>query len=75
MLRATSHKSGEAWPLSKEDITLLSLLARGLPIDSVAREMDVSERTVRRKSRAICERLGVPAPISAVCWAAQRGLL
>jgi DNA-binding NarL/FixJ family response regulator len=73
MLLAT-HQGGEA-PLNEEDITLLSLLADGLPMDSVARRMDMSERTVRRKSRAICDRLGVPAPISAVRWAAQRGLL
>ncbi|MEV7804204.1 LuxR C-terminal-related transcriptional regulator [Microbispora sp. NPDC088329] len=74
MLRPV-HKGDEACPLNEEDITLLSLLAEGLPTDSVARRMDMSERTVRRKRRAICDRLGVPAPIPAVRWAAQRGLL
>jgi len=64
-----------AVPLSDTDVELLRLLARGLPMDSVARRLDTSERTVRRRTRAICARLGVAAPIQAVVWAAQRGLL
>ena len=62
-------------PLDSEDLTLLRLLAEGLPIESVARRVDMSERTVRRRTRAICDRLGVPAPISAVVWAVRHGLL
>jgi DNA-binding NarL/FixJ family response regulator len=74
MPRAMQH-SGDDSLLNDEDLTLLTLLAEGLPLDAVARRLAISERTVRRKSRAICDRLGVPAPISAVRWAAQRGLL
>jgi DNA-binding NarL/FixJ family response regulator len=62
-------------PLDEDDLTLLRLLAEGLPTDTVARRLDTSERTVRRRTRAICDRLGVPAPIAAVAWAARRGLL
>ncbi|MDQ7909034.1 LuxR C-terminal-related transcriptional regulator [Phytohabitans sp. ZYX-F-186] len=61
--------------LDNEDLTLLRLIAEGLPIESVARRVDMSERTVRRRTRAICDRLGVPAPISAVVWAVRHGLL
>ncbi|MFC6021921.1 helix-turn-helix domain-containing protein [Plantactinospora solaniradicis] len=61
--------------LDDEELTLLRLLAQGLPIDAVARRLDMSERTVRRRTRAICDRLGVPAPISAVVWAVRHGLL
>jgi DNA-binding NarL/FixJ family response regulator len=32
-------------------------------------------RTVRRRTRAICNRLGVGASIQAVVWAAHEGLL
>jgi len=71
----TMQHSGDDALLNDEDLTLLTLLAEGLPLDAVARRLAISERTVRRKSRAICDRLGVPAPISAVRWAAQRGLL
>ena len=62
-------------PLSHQDVELLRLLAQGLPLDSVARRMRTSERTVRRRTRAICNRLGVSASIQAVVWAAHQGLL
>lgn len=61
--------------LSREDVELLTLLARGLPLDTVARRLGTSERTVRRRTKAICDRLHVTAPIQAVVWAAHRGLL
>jgi DNA-binding NarL/FixJ family response regulator len=62
-------------PLSRQDVELLRLLAQGLPLGSVARRMRTSERTVRRRTRAICNRLGVGAPVQAVVWAAHEGLL
>jgi DNA-binding NarL/FixJ family response regulator len=61
-------------PLSRE-LTLLKLLAQGLPLEVVARRMRNSDRTVRRRSKGICERLGFDAPVEAVVWAAKRGLL
>jgi DNA-binding NarL/FixJ family response regulator len=61
--------------LSEEDLRLLALLAEGLPLDAVARRLAVSERTLRRRIKAICEQLDVPAAIAAVAWAARRGLL
>ena len=61
--------------LSREDVELLRLLARGLPLDAVARRFNTSERTVRRRVRGICERLGVTASIEAVVWAARQGLV
>jgi len=64
-----------AEPLSRQDVELLRLLAQGLPLGSVARRLCTSERTVRRRTRAICNRLGVRASIQAVVWAAHEGLL
>jgi len=61
--------------LSRDDLELLKLLATGLPLDVVARRMRTSDRTVRRRSKGICDRLGVGTPIEAVVWAAKRGLL
>lgn len=61
--------------LSDDDLRLLALLAQGLPLESVARRLAVSERTLRRRIRAICDQLDVPAAITAVAWAAKRGLL
>jgi DNA-binding NarL/FixJ family response regulator len=61
--------------LTDDDLELLRLLAEGLALDAVARRLQLSDRTVRRRTRAICDRLGVTAPIQAVVWAARRGLL
>lgn len=61
--------------LDDQELILLRLLADGLASEAVARRLGTSERTVRRRVRAICDRLGVPAPISAVVWAVRRGLL
>lgn len=61
--------------LAREDLDLLELLAEGLPLSTIARRLEMSDRTVRRRLRAICDRLGVTAPIQAVVWAARRGLL
>ena len=57
------------------DLELLRALADGLAIETVARWAGRSERTVRRRYRAICDRVGVQAPIQAMVWAARRGLL
>ncbi len=61
--------------LSEDDVALLALLARGLSLDAVARRLEMSERTVRRRTRMICDRLGVTTPIEAVVWAARRHLI
>jgi len=62
-------------PLDEDEVRLLALLAQGLPPTVIARRLDMSERTLRRRVRAICDRLDVPSAITAVAWAAKRGLL
>lgn len=64
-----------ALTLTEKDLVLLRLLADGLPVEAVGRRLELSDRTVRRRVRSICDRLGVSAPIQAVVWAARRGLL
>ena len=59
--------------LSSQDVELLRLLAGGLPLYAVARRMNTSERTVRRRVKSICDRLGLSSSIQAVVWAARRG--
>lgn len=61
--------------LEREEIALLALLAEGLPLETIARRLDLSDRTIRRRVRSICDRLGLATPIQAVVWAARRGLV
>jgi DNA-binding NarL/FixJ family response regulator len=61
--------------LSSQDVELLRLLAGGLPLDAVARRLNTSERTVRRRVKAIRDRLGFATSIEAVAWAARAGLV
>ena len=62
-------------PLSGQDLALLALIATGQPFDAVARRLLVSERTVRRRTRQVCDRIEVASPIEAVVWAVRRGLI
>lgn len=61
--------------LTEEEIHLLAHLATGVTADVAARRLDLSSRTLRRRVRTICDRLGVNTPIQAVVWAAKRGLI
>jgi DNA-binding NarL/FixJ family response regulator len=61
--------------LNGADVELLRLIASGLPLDSIARRLNTSTRTVRRRVKSICDRLGCPTSIQAVVWAARQGLV
>ncbi|MGH3318610.1 MAG: response regulator transcription factor [Streptosporangiaceae bacterium] len=61
--------------LGEEEIELLSHLASGMTADVAARRLDLSSRTLRRRVRAICDKLDVNTPIEAVVWAAKRGFI
>ncbi len=61
--------------LTEEELTILRLTAEGLPLYSVARHVGMSPRTVRRRLRNLCDRLGVAHPIQAIVWAARRSLI
>ncbi|AOS64937.1 helix-turn-helix domain-containing protein [Actinoalloteichus hymeniacidonis] len=61
--------------LTREERMILALLADGYLLDGIARRMCTSNRTLRRRIRGVCDRLGVQTPIQAVAWAARRGLI
>lgn len=58
-----------------EELQLLRLVADGLPSEAIARRMSLSERTVRRRLRSLCDRLELDAPVQVVVWAVRHGVL
>jgi DNA-binding NarL/FixJ family response regulator len=61
--------------LTEREREVLRLVARGLPGKQVARELAISERTVKFHVAAILRKLGADNRAQAVALAAQRGLL
>lgn len=61
--------------VTSQELSVLRLLADGLSVDAVGRRLNLSERTVRRRTKAVCDRLGVRTAVQAIVWAAHRGLL
>lgn len=61
--------------LSDEDQQVLAHLASGLSNPAAARKLNISERTLQRRIRDICDRIGVQTPVQAVAWAARRQLI
>ncbi|NRQ48223.1 LuxR C-terminal-related transcriptional regulator [Aeromicrobium stalagmiti] len=61
--------------LSDDDLAVLRLISTGLTTEAIARELGMSERTLRRRGRLICDRLGVKTPIEAVVWAVRSRLI
>lgn len=61
--------------LDRDDLRLLSVIATGIPLTSVATKLGISDRTVRRRVRSICDTLGVTTMIESVTWAARRRLI
>ena len=61
--------------LDQTDIEILKFLADGMTLGAIGRRLDLSERTVRRRLRGICDDIGVGSPIAAVVWAVRRGVL
>jgi DNA-binding CsgD family transcriptional regulator len=69
---ANSAADLERAGLTDADLLLLAELAKGVTVDRVGRSLDVSGRTVRRRLRGICDRIGVATANEAVAWAARR---
>ncbi|WP_019145110.1 helix-turn-helix domain-containing protein [Aeromicrobium massiliense] len=59
--------------LDASDLHLLRLVADGHTAAGTATRLDVSERTVRRRLRDVCDRLEVQSPIEAVVLAVRHG--
>lgn len=66
---------GPAVPqLSGEARRLVRLVAAGRPVGTIARELDVSQRTVERRLADLRDRLGVDTTDELIALLAERGL-
>lgn len=61
--------------LGDDELVVLRLLAEGETVDVAARRLGVSERTVRRKARSACDKVGCETTIEAIVWAVRHELL
>lgn len=61
--------------LTDDELAVLRLMAEGQTVESVARRLDVSERTVRRKVRSVCATIGVDTTVEAIVWAVRNRLI
>lgn len=61
--------------LSADDVHILGMVAEGHQIDVIAQRLNFSPRTVRRRLREMCDRLGARAPIQIAVRAARLGLI
>ena len=64
-----------AMSLDDEEIAIIRLLADGVVLETIARRLALSERTVRRRIRTLCDRFGVDTPVQVVVLAARNGLV
>ncbi|MBJ7529316.1 MAG: hypothetical protein JHD04_07320 [Nocardioides sp.] len=58
-----------------DELAVLALVARGLTVTAVARRLEISERTERRRLRTAADDLGVDSTIEAVVAAVRRQLI
>lgn len=67
--------TGPTEVLADDEVAVLRLMAEGLTVEAVARRLEVSERTVRRKARSACASVGVGTTVEAIVWAVRHRLL
>jgi DNA-binding NarL/FixJ family response regulator len=60
--------------LSARETEVLALVARGLPNKRIARELQISEKTVKAHLTQIFQRIGVTDRTQAALWAKDHGL-
>ena len=63
------------WRPTADDLLILRLLSQGHTTEVIARRLDRSERTIRRRLRAIADEIGVDSTIEAVVYAVRARLI
>jgi HD-GYP domain-containing protein (c-di-GMP phosphodiesterase class II) len=82
MVRAVAEAAGEPPPtierlagLTERESEVLGLLARGLQTKQIARELDISAKTVDRHIQNGYRKIGVSSRAAATLFAAENGLI
>lgn len=61
--------------ITASERSVLRLIARGKTVASIADELQISERTVRRRVQSVCTKLDVSTSIEAVVLAVRIGAI
>jgi DNA-binding NarL/FixJ family response regulator len=65
----------QGWTPDPADLAILGRLARGETVEVVARQVGLSERTVRRRLRGMADDLGLDTTIEVVVHAVRHRLI
>jgi DNA-binding NarL/FixJ family response regulator len=69
-----SRNPGPSHPLTNREREVLQLVARGLPNKLIARELGISEKTVKAHLTTVFQRIGVTDRVQAAMWARDHNL-
>jgi DNA-binding NarL/FixJ family response regulator len=70
-----SRGTGQSHPLTDREQEVLQLVARGLPNKLIARELGISEKTVKAHLTTVFQRIGVTDRVQAAMWARDHRLV
>ncbi|HET6866702.1 MAG TPA: response regulator transcription factor [Solirubrobacteraceae bacterium] len=70
-----SRTTGQSHPLTDREQEVLQLVARGLPNKLIARELGISEKTVKAHLTTVFQRIGVTDRVQAAMWARDHKLV
>jgi DNA-binding NarL/FixJ family response regulator len=74
LLPASRTRTSGLAALTAREREVLTLVAAGLPNKSIARRLEISEKTVKAHLTSIFQRLGVSDRMQAALWAREHGL-
>jgi DNA-binding NarL/FixJ family response regulator len=70
----SSRPPSPADQLSAREREVLSLVAKGLPNKLIARDLGITEKTVKAHLTTVFQRIGVTDRVGAALWARERGI-
>jgi len=69
------HSSPEAQLLTKREIDVLHLVARGLSNKEIGNSLSISQHTAKSHLHSILNKLGMRSRVEAAAWAIRKGML